>query len=580
MIKINKKLAALILTVALAVTFMMIFGTRTVYADMTFDFGNTGGCSWRFYRDDSGDEWRYILEITADSNGMMDDYTYSSEYGSTAPWMKYWEDIEEIHFDKVTKIGSYSFYELPKVSDISIQGVQRIGSHAFYNCDCLTRIIISGDHCDIGAEAFADCNGQVINEIYLDGVETIGTNAFKYINCPDLRLGNGLKTIGEGAFEVNNLLSFVSIPRSCTSIGEGAFWECYKLRGALILNPSCTIGMYAFDHNYSPWIYGLKDSTAKDYANLFNLPFRPVGDIGNGTLDLSESQIDLNVDDAYGNDNIIENTIEAIIADGKVAAKVEKDYNTLMSIDLDSDGSYDFILEEMIDTPIHPITVLPGRSVGGTITFELSQTEIEACEEKGRSVYGMLTIKLPVLSVSEASVTGISDKTYTGKAITQSPVVKIGNKTLTADTDYLVDYENNTNAGTATVTITGKGDYTGTVTKTFKIKKASNPLTIKPKTAAVKYSKLKKKNQTLAVSKVIDFKKDAKDKKTYTLSSAKKGKTSFKKYFTIHKNTGKLTVKKGLKKGTYKVTVKVKAAGNSNYKASASKTVTFTVKVN
>ena len=47
---------------------------------------------------------------------------------------------------------------------------------------------------------------------------------------------------------------------------------------------------------------------------------------------------------------------------------------------------------------------------------------------------------------------------------------------------------------------------------------------------------------------------------------------------TIAKSTGKVTVKKGLKKGTYKVKVKVKAAGTSNYNA-LTKTVTFTIKV-
>ena len=75
------------------------------------------------------------------------------------------------------------------------------------------------------------------------------------------------------------------------------------------------------------------------------------------------------------------------------------------------------------------------------------------------------------------------------------------------------------------------------------IKKAVNPLKISARTAKVKYKKLKKKAQTLAVTKVIKFTKDAKDKKSYTLSSAKKGKKSFKKYFKINKKTGKLTVK-------------------------------------
>ena len=122
-------------------------------------------------------------------------------------------------------------------------------------------------------------------------------------------------------------------------------------------------------------------------------------------------------------------------------------------------------------------------------------------------------------------------------------------------------------------------DYYGALT--IKFGKLTNPLTIKPKTATVKYSKLKKKNQILAVTKVIMFKKKLSDKKTYTLVSAKKGSKSFKKYFKINKTTGKVTIKKNkkMKKGTYKVKVKVKAAGNENYKPSAEKKVTFKVKV-
>lgn len=126
---------------------------------------------------------------------------------------------------------------------------------------------------------------------------------------------------------------------------------------------------------------------------------------------------------------------------------------------------------------------------------------------------------------------------------------------------------------TASCTVTVSKAVAATVTK------AANPLKIGAKTAVVKYSKLKKKNQTLKVTKVIKFTKKINDKKNYKLYSAKKGKKSFKKYFKISKTTGKVTVKKGLKKGTYKVKVKVKALGNANYKPSAWKTVTFKVRV-
>lgn len=113
----------------------------------------------------------------------------------------------------------------------------------------------------------------------------------------------------------------------------------------------------------------------------------------------------------------------------------------------------------------------------------------------------------------------------------------------------------------------------------FSISKAANPLSVKGRTAAVKYSKLAKKSQLLKRSKVVSITKKGRGTMSYTLSSAKKGSQSYKKYFKIAKSTGKLTVKKGLKKGTYKVTVKVKAAGTGNYKPSALKTVTVTVKV-
>jgi len=55
-------------------------------------------------------------------------------------------------------------------------------------------------------------------------------------------------------------------------------------------------------------------------------------------------------------------------------------------------------------------------------------------------------------------------------------------------------------------------------------------------------------------------------------------KAKFRKYFKVNAKTGKITVKKKLKKGTYKIKVKVTAAGNDNYN-SLTKTVTFKVKV-
>ena len=104
--------------------------------------------------------------------------------------------------------------------------------------------------------------------------------------------------------------------------------------------------------------------------------------------------------------------------------------------------------------------------------------------------------------------------------------------------------------------------------------KSDNTLSIKPKTAKVKYKKLRKKKQSLSVAKVIAFTNRGQGKLTYA-------KVSGNKKISINKNTGTVTIKKkGLKKKkTYKVRVKVMAAGNENYNASSWKYVTFKIKV-
>ena len=70
--------------------------------------------------------------------------------------------------------------------------------------------------------------------------------------------------------------------------------------------------------------------------------------------------------------------------------------------------------------------------------------------------------------ISSATIDPIADQKYTGSAIVPTPVVKVNGSTLSA-IDYTVSYKNNTNVGTATLVVTGKGNYKGTKEATFKI---------------------------------------------------------------------------------------------------------------
>ena len=76
----------------------------------------------------------------------------------------------------------------------------------------------------------------------------------------------------------------------------------------------------------------------------------------------------------------------------------------------------------------------------------------------------------------KATISGISTKAFTGKNITQNITVKYNGKTLKNGTDYTVSYSNNKKIGTATVKIAGKGSYTSTITKTFKINPAKQEI--------------------------------------------------------------------------------------------------------
>ena len=108
-----------------------------------------------------------------------------------------------------------------------------------------------------------------------------------------------------------------------------------------------------------------------------------------------------------------------------------------------------------------------------------------------------------------------------------------------------------------------------------KLEKKQNTLTVKPRTVTVKYAKVKKKAQTVKRAKALTV-SNQKGTVTYKLSGVVK--TKYKKYFVINAKTGNITVKKRLKKGTYKVKIKVTAAGTNEYK-SGTKTVTTTIKV-
>lgn len=73
-------------------------------------------------------------------------------------------------------------------------------------------------------------------------------------------------------------------------------------------------------------------------------------------------------------------------------------------------------------------------------------------------------------TITTASIGNISIQKYTGKHVTPKTTVKVNGRKLTQGRNYTVSYSNNIKRGTATVTVTGIGNYTGTGSKEFVIK--------------------------------------------------------------------------------------------------------------
>ena len=162
----------------------------------------------------------------------------------------------------------------------------------------------------------------------------------------------------------------------------------------------------------------------------------------------------------------------------------------------------------------------------------------------------------------KATVSGISTKAFTGKNITQSITVKYNGKALKKGTDYTVSYSSNKNIGTATVKITGKGSYTGTITKTFKINPAKQEI-----------QKLTAKSKAF----FVDWAQKG-SATGYEIQYATNSKfTSAKKVTITNKNTDTKTISKlsGKKKYYVRVRSYTTVKGTKYYGAwSASKSVT------
>ena len=167
-------------------------------------------------------------------------------------------------------------------------------------------------------------------------------------------------------------------------------------------------------------------------------------------------------------------------------------------------------------------TAKPTRTSAGTTTVYYQITN-----PNYNTVSGSAKISISRKSVSKLTISKISNRTYTGKQIKPGITVKDGNKTLKKGTHYTLSYGKNKSTGKGYVKITGKGNYTGTLTKYFyivpkkpsvRVKAGAGKITVTSKTTGasgyqIAYSRSKNKGFKTVT---------AKSSKTITKLSRKK----------------------------------------------------------
>ena len=233
----------------------------------------------------------------------------------------------------------------------------------------------------------------------------------------------------------------------------------------------------------------------------------------------------------------------------------------------------------------------PETAVRGDFIWETGDSDIATVDQSGKVTtvgIGTTTIyvysenykyhdtcelKVTKINLSGASVLRISgSRPYTGGKIQPVPVVKLGGVTLQEGRDYKVNYSRNTNVGTATCIITGQNNYSGSVKRTFEIVKAPNRF-IKIATGGITLplSLIGPGPLNLTLSSKARF--DA--KMAYELISVP---ADARKYITLSSG-GSLSLKKGIKAGTYKIKIRVNAAETKNSrKASGTKEIKIVLK--
>ncbi len=317
--------------------------------------------------------------------------------------------------ESIEKIGNFAFQEI--LIDILVipENLAVIGYGAFGNCKELETLYFNAKDCSI--EPYMNEN----TELDLDNL----ADASPFFGCSikEIFLGEGISSIA-GTFENCSVLESVIIPDTVSEIGTAAFKNCSSLELAVIPGSVTEIADDAFDGCSNLTILCFENSYVYSYAQAQGIRVSTfvVAPIPNQTYTGYEIKPEVSV--SYSGDALNKN--------------------------IDFGVTY----ANNIDVGEADVTV------------------------KGKGNYKNFSnkVKFTIVtkSIASATISAIPDQAYTGAEVTPELIVTDGSKLLYVNKDYTASYSNNKREGTATVKITGIGNYSGSLSTEFRIVKMSD----------------------------------------------------------------------------------------------------------
>lgn len=357
----------------------------------------------------------------------------------------------------------------------------------------------------VGGSAFR--GNHLCNVALPDAVTAVGDGAFSMNNIYKLKLSDKMTVIPSGAFSMNIRMSSITIPAGVKEIGQTAFAGA-RLKSLTIPKSVTKIGRKAFH------LHQMKSLT-----------------IPGNVKEVGESAFEGTYKAASLEKLTIENGVKTI---GERAFKEGHLSTVVLPDSVESIGKAAFQNNTgNIRISGHPVLVLTNNS---------KLLKVNTADENFR-------VQLRSLAKNGTKVSGVKNKTYSGKSQTQKVSVKNSLMTLNSGSEYKVSYSGNKSVGTAKIKITGTGNYNGTITKTFKINPKGTSLKSVKKGKKSFKATWKKSSKTWTTGYQVQYSTSKKFKKAKaaTVKSYKKMKVTVKKLkkrktYYVHMRTYK-TVK-------------------------------------